>query len=76
MIYIIHKMLVLLKNHLKNYLKDSICEYFLKELDRFFLEKFLFSYHKIMNTLSLEKENITKDIRNTFRLKKTKLQSI
>ena len=29
-----------------------------------------------MKTLSFEKENITKDIRNTFRLKKTKLQSI
>ena len=33
MIYIIHKMLVLLKNYL-NYLKDSIFECFLKEYNR------------------------------------------
>ena len=33
MIYIIHKMLVLLKNYL-NYLKDSIFECFLKEYHR------------------------------------------
>ena len=32
-IYIIHKMLLLLKNHL-NYLKDSIFECFLKEYNR------------------------------------------
>ena len=34
MIYIIHKMLVLLKIHL-NYLKDSISECFFKEYNRF-----------------------------------------
>ena len=33
MIYIIHKMLVLFKNHL-NYLKDSIFECFFKEYNR------------------------------------------
>ena len=33
MIYIIHKMLVLLKNHL-NYLKSSIFECFFKEYNR------------------------------------------
>ena len=33
MIYIIHKMSVLLENHL-NYLKDSIFECFLKEYNR------------------------------------------
>ena len=33
MIYIIHKILVLLKNHL-NYLKDSIFECFFKEYNR------------------------------------------
>ena len=33
MIYIIHKMLVLLKNHL-NYFKDSIFEYFFKKYER------------------------------------------
>ena len=34
-IYIIHKMLVLLKNHL-NYLKDSILECFFKKYNRLF----------------------------------------
>ena len=40
MIYIIHKMLELLKNF-PNYLKDSIFEYFFKEYNRllFFLKK-------------------------------------
>ena len=40
MIYIIHKMLVLLKNHL-NYLKDNIFECFFEEYNRlfFFLKK-------------------------------------
>ena len=43
MIYIIHKMLVLLKNCL-NYLKDSILEYFFKEYNRLliFSEKLTF----------------------------------
>ena len=36
MIYIIHKMLVLLKNHL-NYLKDSIFKCFFKEYNRILL---------------------------------------
>ena len=40
MIYIIHKMLVLLKNHL-NYLKDSILECFFKKYNRLF---FSFSF--------------------------------
>ena len=35
MIYIIHKMLVLLKNHL-NYLKDSILECFFKKYNGLF----------------------------------------
>ena len=35
MIYIIHKMLVLLKNHL-NYLKDNIFECFFEEYNRLF----------------------------------------
>ena len=47
MIYIIHKMLVLLKSHL-NYLEDSILECFFKESNRllffffFFLINFFF----------------------------------
>ena len=63
-IYIIHKMLVLLKSHL-NCLEDSIVKCF------FFLKKnFFFSQHIITESLSLEKENIIKDIRKLFRLKK------
>ena len=43
MIYIIHKMLVLLKNHL-NYLKDKILECFFIKYNRllFFLKKLFF----------------------------------
>ena len=43
-IYIIHKILALLKNHL-NYLKDNIFECFLKKYNRllFFEKKYFFS---------------------------------
>ena len=43
MIYIIHKILVLLKNHL-NYLKDNIFECFFKKYNRllFFSKKIVF----------------------------------
>ena len=42
MIYIIHKMLVLIKNNL-NYLKDIIFEYFLRSIiDLIFFKSFLF----------------------------------
>ena len=65
-IYIIHAMLILLKNNL-NYFKNSIFECFFKEYKRLLI--FLNNYfHKIK--LSLEEENITKDIKNIFRLKK------
>ena len=40
MIYIIHKMLVLLKHHM-NYLKDNIFKCFLNRLSFFFLLSFL-----------------------------------
>ena len=36
----------------------------------FLLKKWFFSYHIIMESLSLEKENIIKDTRNLFRIKK------
>ena len=62
MIYIIYKMLVLLKNHL-NYLKNNIFECFFKEYNRL-------AQHIMMESLSLEEEKIIKDIRNLFRLKK------
>ena len=57
MIYLIHIMLVLLKNHV-NYLEDSIFEYFFKEYNRFsffFLKKQFFSKH-IMMTFSVLKK--------------------
>ena len=49
MIYIIHKILELLKNHL-NYFKDSIFESLFKEYNRLllFFKKNLFSQHKTM----------------------------
>ena len=62
MIYIVHKMLLLLENHL-NYLKDYIFECLFKEYSR--LLTFFFG-NIIMK--SFEKENIIKDIRNLFRL--------
>ena len=44
MIHIIHKILVLIKNHM-NYLKDNLFEFFLKKYDRllFFFKKIFFS---------------------------------
>ena len=41
MIYIMHKMLVLIKNDL-NYLKDSIFKCFFKEYNRLFFQKIFF----------------------------------
>ena len=57
MIYIIHKILLLLKNHM-NYLKDNIFKCFFKE------------YHRLLEKIRPKEENIIKDIRNLFRLKK------
>ena len=65
-------MFVWLKNRL-NYLKDSIFECFFKKyniLFFFFLKKYFFSKHIMMESLSLEEENIIKVIKNLFRLKK------
>ena len=70
MIYITHKMLVLLKNHL-NYLKDILKHFFMKY--DFFLRSIFFSQHIMMKSLSLEEENIIKDMRNLFRLKKEQI---
>ena len=72
MIYIIHKMvmLVLLKNNL-NYLKDSLSQCFFKKYNKlFFFWKWNFSWQIIMESLSLEGKNVIKDIRNLIRLKK------
>ena len=61
-------MLVLLKNDL-NYLEDIIFECFFKEYNILFLKKKKNSQHIMIESLSLEEENIIKDIRNLFRLK-------
>ena len=46
MIYIIHKILVLIKNHL-NYLKDNLFECFLRSIIDFYVFKKLFFFHNI-----------------------------
>ena len=72
MIYTINKIFVLIKNHL-NYLQDNIFECFFKKYNRlFFFKTIFFSWYIIMESLSLEEENLIKDIRNLFRLKKIK----
>ena len=78
MIYIIHKILVQLKNYL-NYFKDSILECFLNNVIEFFLNKFV-PQPKIMENLRLEEENITdmgrkhKRYKTSFQTKKITLQ--
>ena len=44
MTYIIHKILVLIKNHL-NYLKDNIFEFFFKKYNIYFLKEIIFIYN-------------------------------
>ena len=66
MVYIIHKMLVLLENQL-NFLKYSIFECFLQQYNRLL---FFYSQHLVIASLKLQEENIYKDIRNIFRPKK------
>ena len=68
MIYIIHKMLVLLKNH-QNYSKESISECF-KEHNIIFFSNKLLTQHIMMESLSFDEENIIKNIRNLFRLER------
>ena len=46
MIYIIHKILVLIKNHL-NYLKDNILEFFFKKYIDFYYYSFKYFSHNI-----------------------------
>ena len=64
MIYIIYKMLVLLKNH-RNFLKKNF---------HFFKKNIFFPSHIIMQGLSLKEGDLIKKTRNIFRPKKrTKL---
>ena len=64
-------MLVFIKNYL-NYLKDNIFECFFNNCNRLkvFFKKRFFSQHIMKKSFSLDEENIIKDIRNLFRLKK------
>ena len=64
MAFIIHKILVLIKITiiLKRFLRSII--------DFYFFKKQLFSKHLTMESSILEEEQIIKDVRNLFRLKK------
>ena len=66
MIYRIHEILVLIKNHL-NYLKDNIFECFFKKHNGLLFKKK--TKNKIETPRSEEKKTI-EDVRNIFRLKK------
>ena len=69
MIYVIYKMLVLLKKTKLKYVKNSIFESFFKVYTRLFLYKlFRFTTHNDGVFTSWE-ENIIKDIRNLFKFK-------
>ena len=68
-IYIIHEILVLIKNS-TNYFKNKC---FFKKYTRllfFSKKKIFFSQHIMMKNPRLEEEKVIKDIRNLFRLKK------
>ena len=67
MVYIIHKILVLIKNNM-NYFKDNIFKCFFKKKTQFF------SIYIMMENPRPEEEKIIKDIRNFFRLKKNKMK--
>ena len=71
MIHIIHETLVLTKDHL-NYLKDNIFECSFKKYNRLLFFKKILIFFIIYNNgkLSVEEENIIKDIRNFFFTKK------
>ena len=73
MIYIIDKMLVLIKTS-PNYLKNNIFGYFFEKFNRLlsFTKVFFFSEYIMLEHLRSKEENIIKDIKNLFRLK-TKL---
>ena len=69
MIYIIHKMLLLLKNHL-NYLKSSTFEWFFKEYIRLliFFKTFFFITYNNRKFKSRRRKN--KDVKNLCRQEK------
>ena len=73
-IYIIQKILVLLKNPL-NFLKVLFLNASLRCItdSQFILEIIFFSQHIIRESLSLREENLINDIRNLSRTKKNKI---
>ena len=70
-IYIVHKILVLIENYL-NYLKDNIFECYFKKYIRllFLLKKVFYSLRIIVGNPRFEEEKIIKDIRNLLRQEK------
>ena len=68
MIYIICKMLVLLKNHL-SYLKDNIFKCFFKKYNKLLFKKWFFLYYIMMRNLRPEEENIVKVVLDQKRIK-------
>ena len=72
MIYIINKILILPKNHL-NFLKDNIFKCLFRKYNRLSLKKIMFFIICNNGNFNLEEENITNDISNLFRLKKSKI---
>ena len=69
-ICIIHKMLVLLKNHL-NYIKDSIFKCFFKEYDKILSFFFFFKFFTTCNDGKFKpwRRKYAKDIRNVSTVK-------
>ena len=65
MIYIIHKILAMLKNYL-NYLKCNILMFFLRSM----MDIFYILRNIMIENPRPKEENIIKEVRNLFRLKK------
>ena len=68
-IYMIHQMLVLLKNQL-HFLKDNIFEYVFKKCSRLLIKKkiiFFTTYNDRKENSEPEEQNISKDIRYLFK---------
>ena len=72
-IYIIHKILVLLKiiRTLKCFLRSIINFYFLKEIIIFFSQHIMISISRLQEYKNI-KENTTKDVKKYFRLNELK----
>ena len=71
--YIFHKMLLLLNNHL-DYFKDIIFECFLRKYNKLWKKNVL--QQIMMECLTLEEQNWSKEISNLFGLKKLNYTAI